>query len=197
MSSLAGNIASLTTGKSLIIAEFHTNKVTVWRVRLDSCGTPRVRFESRTWDLLQARERSTRPRWPRTSGPTRATRWCSPVPAAMQRGPSPAGMRIARSPSRGRSTGWRARSAPPPPSMTCSRRPRRAFRCPRRSGTSWCCCVVQGRAVSSSPRSSSSSRGPARRHQDVQRPVRAERRERHRVRNRGTERGASTSSCCP
>jgi hypothetical protein len=54
VSSLAGDIASLTTDKPLIIAEFHTNKVTVWRVRLDSCGTPRVRYESRTWDLLQA-----------------------------------------------------------------------------------------------------------------------------------------------
>jgi hypothetical protein len=51
---LAGDIVRLATGKSLIIAEFDTTKVTVWRVRPDSCGTPRVWRESRTWDLLQA-----------------------------------------------------------------------------------------------------------------------------------------------
>jgi hypothetical protein len=54
VSRFAGDIVRLATGKSLVIAEFNTSKVTVWRVRPDSCGTPRVWRESRALDLLQA-----------------------------------------------------------------------------------------------------------------------------------------------
>jgi hypothetical protein len=54
VSRFSDDIVSLATGKSLVIAEFHTSKVTVWRVRPDSCGTPRVWRESRALDLLQA-----------------------------------------------------------------------------------------------------------------------------------------------
>lgn len=52
-SGLAGDIARLALGEALTIAEFDPAKVTIWRVCTDSCGTPRVRYKSRTWDSLQ------------------------------------------------------------------------------------------------------------------------------------------------
>jgi hypothetical protein len=52
ISGLAGEIARLAVGEALTIAEFDPAKVTVWRVCPDRCGTPRIRYKSRTWDSL-------------------------------------------------------------------------------------------------------------------------------------------------
>ena len=46
---IAEEIGQLTTGKALTIAEFAPGKVTVWNVRPDSSGTPRVHYW-RNWD---------------------------------------------------------------------------------------------------------------------------------------------------
>ena len=53
LDALAGEIGRLTVGKPLTIAEFAPDKVTVWRVRPDNCGTPRVWYWPRTWDSLR------------------------------------------------------------------------------------------------------------------------------------------------
>jgi hypothetical protein len=53
VSRLAGDVGRLTADGTLIVAEFHTTKATVWRIRPDDCGTPHVRYESLTWDSLQ------------------------------------------------------------------------------------------------------------------------------------------------
>ena len=55
VSRLSGDIGRLNAGGTLIIAEFHTIRTTVWRVELDECGTPHVRRESRNWDALRER----------------------------------------------------------------------------------------------------------------------------------------------
>jgi hypothetical protein len=53
ISSLAGDIAHLTVGDTLMIVEFHAAKITYWRIRPDSSGIPWVGDNSRTWDSLR------------------------------------------------------------------------------------------------------------------------------------------------
>lgn len=54
LAALAGEIGRLTVGKPLTIAEFGPEKITVWRIRPDICGTPRVWYWPRAWDSLRA-----------------------------------------------------------------------------------------------------------------------------------------------
>jgi hypothetical protein len=54
LAGLAGEIRRLTVGKALTIAEFAPDKVTVWKVRPDSCGTPRIWYWPRNWGSLRA-----------------------------------------------------------------------------------------------------------------------------------------------
>jgi hypothetical protein len=54
VSRLSGDIGRLNLGRTLIIAEFHTTKATVWRITLDECGTPHVWYKGQTWDSMLA-----------------------------------------------------------------------------------------------------------------------------------------------
>ena len=50
---LTRDIARLPTGKTLTIAEFSSSRVTVWKVLLDSAGTPRVQRRWHDWHSLR------------------------------------------------------------------------------------------------------------------------------------------------
>ena len=50
---LTRDIARLATGKTLTIAEFSPSRVTVWKVLLDSAGTPRVQSRWHDWHSLR------------------------------------------------------------------------------------------------------------------------------------------------
>jgi hypothetical protein len=53
LAGLTGEIGRLTAGEALTIAEFAPDKVTVWKIRADSCGTPRIWYWPRHWDSLR------------------------------------------------------------------------------------------------------------------------------------------------
>jgi hypothetical protein len=49
---LAKEMARLTRGRSLAIAEFSVSRVTLWKVEVDASGTPHVQFRWHEWDSL-------------------------------------------------------------------------------------------------------------------------------------------------
>ena len=179
----------LATGKALTIAEFNPSRVTVWRVRPD-CAVRRGSGASRmTWTrsasgMLDER-RAVRP----SSGPARRPHYARPHRPRYGRGGQDGSTPIARSMSPGRPTPVPGRSARPTRSMTCSRRPPRACRCPRPCGTSSCCCAAPVGPAGVHRPAVVPARGPARRFQAVHGPLRAERRQRHRIRRGGARCG--------
>lgn len=62
LASLAREIARLPPGKALTVTEFSATAVTVWQVRLDGNGTPRVRYWPCDWYPLRAQGQLSRDR---------------------------------------------------------------------------------------------------------------------------------------